>query len=139
MENHLPPLSVLETALYADDLEAAKRFWRKVMGLALIAEVPGRHLFFRIGAQVLLIFRAEATLVPPKADSRLPVPPHGARGPGHFCMAAASKDIDIWRNHLETNGIQIEADFTWPQGGRSIYFRDPAGNSVEIADPAIWG
>lgn len=139
MENHLPPLTVLETALYADDLDAAKHFWREVIGLELMAEMPGRHLFFRIRAQMLLIFRAEATLVPPKADSRLPVPPHGARGPGHFCMAAASGHIDVWRKRLEANGIQIESDFTWPQGGRSIYFRDPAGNSIEIADPAIWG
>jgi hypothetical protein len=26
----------------------------------------------------------------------------------------------------------------WPGGGRSIYFRDPAGNSVELGTPAIW-
>jgi len=29
-------------------------------------------------------------------------------------------------------------DFEWPQGGRSIYFRDPAGNSLEFAEPRIW-
>ena len=34
--------------------------------------------------------------------------------------------------------IAIEADFTWPGGGRSIYFRDPAGNCLELAEPAIW-
>lgn len=139
MEQDLPPLTVLETALYVDDLEAATAFWRDVIGLSLIAEVPGRHAFFRIGGQVLLLFKADATLTPPKPDARLPVPPHGTSGPGHFCMAASSESIDIWRNHLEAKGIQIEADFIWPQGGRSIYFRDPAGNSIEIADPAIWG
>ena len=31
-----------------------------------------------------------------------------------------------------------EADFAWPGGGRSVYVRDPAGNSIEFADPAIW-
>ena len=35
--------------------------------------------------------------------------------------------------------VEIEAEFEWPQGGRSIYFRDPAGNSVEFAEPRIWG
>jgi hypothetical protein len=35
--------------------------------------------------------------------------------------------------------VAIEADFEWPKGGRSIYFRDPAGNSVEFAEPRIWG
>ena len=26
----------------------------------------------------------------------------------------------------------------WPNGARSLYFRDPAGNSVEIAEPRLW-
>ena len=30
------------------------------------------------------------------------------------------------------------ADFQWPNGARSIYFRDPAGNSIEIAEPRLW-
>lgn len=131
-------LGTLESALYAEDLEAAARFWTGVIGLAEIGRVPGRHVFFRCGAQVLLVFRSDATRQPPKADARLPVPPHGATGPGHFCMAAAPGDIDAWRAHLETAGVGIEADFIWSQGGRSLYFRDPAGNSIEIADPAIW-
>ena len=40
--------------------------------------------------------------------------------------------------HLEGAGIAIEADFEWPGGGRSLYVRDPAGNSVEFAEPRIW-
>lgn len=133
-----PLLGTLETALYAEDLEAAARFWSGVIGLSEIAHQPGRHAFFRCGAQVLLVFRASATQIPPRADARLPVPPHGTSGPGHFCMAAAENTLDSWRNHLKSHEIEIEADFIWPQGGRSIYFRDPAGNSIEIADPAIW-
>ena len=135
-----PPslLGTLESALYAEDLDAAARFWTGVIGLPEIARVPGRHVFFRCGAQVLLVFRAEATRQPPKAGARLPVPPHGSDGAGHFCMAACPGDLDAWRAHLEAAGIGIEADFIWPQGGRSLYFRDPAGNSIEIADPAIW-
>ena len=43
------------------------------------------------------------------------------------------------RTHLEKQGIYIEADFEWPDGGRSIYFRDPAGNCLEFAEPRIWG
>lgn len=128
----------LESALYVDDLEAARRFWTEIIGLSQIASLPGRHVFFRCGAQVLLVFCAKATREPPAENARLPVPPHGADGPGHFCMAARPDSFDAWRAHLERSGIGIEADFIWPQGGRSLYFRDPAGNSIEIADPAIW-
>lgn len=137
-----PVLGTLESALYADDLDAATAFWRDIIGLIPIQTVPDRHVFFRITnmprPQILLIFRADATEQPPSPDAKLPVPPHGARGPGHFCMAAAPNNLDAWRAHLTAHGIAIEADFHWPNGARSLYLRDPAGNSVELADPAIW-
>lgn len=143
MEHSAPSLlGTLETALYAQDLPAATAFWQDVMGMELITAAPGRHAFFRITddprPQVLLIFRAEATEIPPAPDARLPVPPHGARGPGHFCLAVAPDQLDGWRTHLLRHGIEIEADLHWPNGARSVYFRDPAGNSIELADPTIW-
>ncbi|AYF01110.1 glyoxalase/bleomycin resistance/extradiol dioxygenase family protein [Paracoccus yeei] len=138
MDQTPPLLGTLESALYALDLEAAAAFWTGIIGLEEIGRAPDRHVFFRCGAQVLLVFDPTATIHPPKPDARLPVPPHGAKGQGHFCMAAEGAHLDAWRAHLEGHGIEIEADFTWPQGGRSLYFRDPAGNSIEIADPGIW-
>ena len=137
-----PLLGTLETALYAEDLDAACDFWTRLIGLELITRVPGRHAFFRTAhtpyPQVLLVFDPNATAAAPAPDAKLPVPPHGATGPGHACLAVAPETLDLWRAHLEGCGIGIEADFHWPQGGRSIYFRDPAGNSIELADPAIW-
>jgi predicted enzyme related to lactoylglutathione lyase len=35
--------------------------------------------------------------------------------------------------------VAIEKIVDWPGGGRSLYFRDPAGNSLELATPRIWG
>lgn len=66
-------------------------------------------------------------------------PPHGASGAGHVCFSASTKELEGWRKHLGGHGIAIEADFEWPGGGCSIYCRDPAGNSVEFAEPRIWG
>lgn len=137
-----PLLGTLETALYADDLAAARAFWTDIMSLDEITHVPGRHAFFRTALhplpQVLLVFCADATARPPRPDAKLPVPPHGAHGPGHVCLAVAPAALDDWRAYLEAAGIAIEADFRWPGGARSLYFRDPAGNSIELADPAIW-
>jgi catechol 2,3-dioxygenase-like lactoylglutathione lyase family enzyme len=67
------------------------------------------------------------------------VPPHGAEGQGHVCFRASAEAIANWRSKLKDLGITIEADFEWPGGGRSIYFRDPAGNCLELAEPKIWG
>jgi len=138
-----PLTAILETILYARDLTAARAFYSDVLELDVYAEVKDRHIFFKLERQMLLIFNPDATERPP-ASGALPVPPHGTRGPGHVCFGATAKEIDQWRRRLEAANVGIEADFVWPAKsealrGRSIYFRDPAGNSVEIAEPRIWG
>lgn len=133
----LRPAGVLETVLYASDLAAAEAFYTQVLGLELYSRAPPRQLFYRCGDGMLLIFNPDITEQPP-VSTALPVPPHGGHGPGHACFRATALEIDHWRAHLTAKGIAIESDFTWPSGGRSIYFRDPAGNSLEFAEPKIW-
>ena len=128
---------ILEAALYARDLDAAEEFYGGLLGLERVSRVGARHVFFRLGAGMVLIFNPEETEKSP-GNPKLPVPPHGARGPGHVCLAASGRDITLWRERLEAAGVAIEADFHWPNGARSIYFRDPAGNSIEIAEPHLW-
>lgn len=134
--NHLD--GILETALYVADLDAAERFYGEVLGMKRIARAEGRHVFFACGDGVLLLFNPEET-VRPSANPDMPVPTHGASGPGHACFRVKPVDLDAWRGHLEEAGIAIEADFRWPNGARSIYFRDPDGNSLEMAEPKLWG
>jgi catechol 2,3-dioxygenase-like lactoylglutathione lyase family enzyme len=134
----VPIEGILETALYVDDLKAAEDFYARVLELEIITRVEDRHAFFRCGAGVLLIFDPSATLEPSQT-AKLPVPAHGARGQGHACFRAAAEKLDAMRQRLEGAGIEIEADFRWPNGARSIYFRDPAGNSLECAEPGLWG
>jgi catechol 2,3-dioxygenase-like lactoylglutathione lyase family enzyme len=141
----MQPSAILESALYVTDLTAAEAFYSDVLGLERIAKVENRHVFFRCGAGVLLLFNAESTRQPPSPDAKLPVPPHGTVGQGHLCFAASAEEIERWKTRLEAKGIAVEADFEWPPkagettGGRSIYFRDPSGNSLEFAEPRIWG
>lgn len=135
----MQPTAILESALYVSDLDAAEGFYADLLGLKLLGKVDGRHVFFQCGSGVLLLFNAEATKVPPSADAKLPVPAHGTVGDGHLCFAASGDEIERWKAHLSAKGIEIESSFEWPQGGRSIYFRDPSGNSIEFAEPRIWG
>jgi catechol 2,3-dioxygenase-like lactoylglutathione lyase family enzyme len=132
-----PPALILESALYAADLDAAEAFYGGVLGLARIARGGGRHVFFRCGAGVLLVFNPSET---ERADpgAALAVPPHGARGPGHLAFAAEPLGLEAWRERLVAAGVAIESEVAWPRGGRSIYVRDPAGNSIEIAEARIW-
>lgn len=130
----MPPIRrVLETVLYADDLDAAERFYGDVLGLTLDSRKPGLFCFFRVGDGMLLVFR------PAASRASREVPAHGADGSGHVCFAVREDELDGWRPLLALRGIAIEHEQVWPRGGRSFYFRDPAGNSVELATPKIWG
>jgi catechol 2,3-dioxygenase-like lactoylglutathione lyase family enzyme len=128
------PLGVLETTLYVDDLDQAETFYTTVLGLELDSKEPGRHLFFRCGQGMLLVFNPTTT-----AASTGPVPAHGATGPGHVALAVDANELSAWDDRVESCGVDIEARVDWPGGGRSIYFRDPAGNSLELTTAAIWG
>jgi catechol 2,3-dioxygenase-like lactoylglutathione lyase family enzyme len=133
MEATLKIKAVVETAIYVDDLLAAETFYGTVLGLAVIAKEPRRHVFFQVGeASVLLAFLAETTL----REGRTP---HGAKGPGHFALGIETETLEAWRHKLQANGVAIEDEVTWPRGGKSIYFRDPSGNSVELITPGVWG
>jgi len=130
---------VLETCVYATDLAAAERFYADVLGLEAFARVAGRHVFFRCGAGVFLVFNPDATSASPTGAGSTVVPPHGARGPGHAAFAVPAAELARWRATLADHGVPVEAEVTWPGGGQSVYVRDPAGNSIELATTAVWG
>ncbi len=66
------------------------------------------------------------------------LPAHGTRGATHIAFAIAESDRDAWRAHLQSHGIAIEYETSWTNGGWSLYFRDPAGNSLDLATPRLW-
>ena len=82
---------------------------------------------------MLLLFDPEAAAPQPRG------PPHGATGPATPASPSPEGDLDAWKERLQAHGVAIEHEQAWPRGGRSLYFRDPAGNSLELATPRIWG
>ncbi len=130
---HLKIQSVLETCLYVDDLEAAAHFYGQVLGLEEFSREAGKFVFYRLGEGMLLIFNPEAS-----RGGAHDLPDHGASGVEHVAFAVEEEALDAWRTHLEGLGVAIELDHLWPHGRRSLYFRDPAGHSLELASKGLW-
>jgi len=126
--------SIMETCLYVDDLPAAETFYHHVLGLTCQQRDPGRHIFFQCGDQMLLLFIAAATNC---RNSEVPL--HGSHGPGHIAFRVEANELSQWQEHLVKHQVRIEQTVQWPHGGTSIYFRDPAGNSLELVTSEVWG
>lgn len=87
---------------------------------------------------VLLIFDPSKSDKPGRG-----VPSHGPRGAGHIALRIEESQYDSWKKQLSTFGVGIEQEVDWAteesfRPGRSIYCRDPYGNSVELITANIW-
>ncbi|MCC6676885.1 MAG: VOC family protein [Phycisphaerales bacterium] len=123
-----------ETVLYGPDLDAMAAFYTGALGLRQVSRNADRGVVFRITADsVLIAFNPGETTKPHEV-----VPSHGATGPGHIAFTIPREDLDAWRDHLTGAGLAIEREVTWPTGARSLYVRDPAGNSVELLAGEVW-
>jgi catechol-2,3-dioxygenase len=127
-----PPhlLRVLETAVYhnGEQTDAVRGFYEDVLGLRPVSQWE-RGAAFRVGDSVYLVFDREKT-----THQRLP---HGASGSGHVCFLTPPEEYERWKEHLTRAAVAIveEADY---DGLRSLYFKDPAGNMLEIAEGDMW-
>ena len=126
-------VGVLETALYHDsaEREAVGRFYGEVLGLPRVAGWQD-GIAFRIGGGVLLLFDRGHL-----AQRAGPIADHGTSGPGHACLQAGRDEYERWRELIESAGVEVVHDHDWG-GMRSFYFKDPAGNLLEIADGDLW-
>jgi catechol 2,3-dioxygenase-like lactoylglutathione lyase family enzyme/ribosomal protein S18 acetylase RimI-like enzyme len=128
---------VLETALYCDRLEQTSQFYRDVLGFKPHFEDARLVAFDAGGGTVLLLFRrGGSTAAVPLAGGT--IPPHDGTGPTHVALAVPAGDLEAWEAKLAAAGVTIDGRVSWERGGRSLYFRDPEGHSVELATPGIW-
>jgi catechol 2,3-dioxygenase-like lactoylglutathione lyase family enzyme len=126
-----PPLGVYETVLYAEDLDVVTAFYRDALRLRLVDSVDGLLASFRLAeGSMLLIFDPRSSSI-----SDRPAPSHGIAGPGHVAFSVNGADLGSWRTRLLDHGVAIERESTEPG---QLYFRDPAGNSVELVGGELW-
>ncbi len=137
-EAEFVPAGILETVVYCPDLQAARTFYEQVIGLRILSMDPDRHLFYKVGNSMLLVFNPAHTSETQVTIGGSPMPLHGATGPSHFAFQVQREQFDAIKGNLQQHGIAIESEIDWPGGGHSIYVRDPANNSVEFATRSLW-
>ncbi|WP_340102640.1 VOC family protein [Rhodohalobacter sp. 8-1] len=129
---------IAETCLYATDLEEAEQFYKKVLNLKVVMKEENRHVFFKCGESMLLVFNPEHTRNKQTDVDGNPVPLHGADGSVHIAFSVDPANFDTVKESIEAKNITIESEISWPNQSRSFYFRDPAGNSLEVITTNMW-
>lgn len=137
MPNQPKTQGVLETCLYAEDLNRAVEFYLAVLNFQVLVR-DDRLCAFETGRQrILILFQKNSTLQSVQLPGGV-VPPHDGHGPAHLAFAIAAHDYDAWLAHLRQLNLGIESEMHWPLGGRSVYFRDPDQHLVELVTPGVW-
>ncbi len=137
MELRIGP--VLESALYVDDLSRSVEFYQRVLGFKATSEPTGRMCALDVTPdQVLLLFKkgasVEATVTPFGT-----IPPTDGDGSLHVAFSIPESEFEAWRNNLRESGVEIESIVSWPEGGRSLYFRDPDSHAIELKTSNWYG
>jgi glyoxalase family protein len=120
------------TAIVAD-LDRTTAFYRDVLGLALVDEGtndddPDARLFWFGDAA-----GTPGTLVSFMEYPQLDEAREGRGGVHHFAFQVGSADEQVaWRDYLRSRGVPCSEIFERGRF-RSIYFRDPDRNLLEIA------
>ena len=128
---------VFETHLNVANLERSAQFYEQVLGLSPLSRDDRLYAYDCGPRSVLLLFARGAT----SETARLPggeIPPHEGFGRLHFALAVRAEDLGAWEERLAAEGVAVEGRMNWPRGGKSLYFRDPDGNLVELATPGLW-
>jgi catechol 2,3-dioxygenase-like lactoylglutathione lyase family enzyme len=113
------------TVIFVRDLGAMRRFYQDILGFELIRELSPRWLEYRIGPNTL------ALAVPGLTAKDAPVPPRSAAL--QLAFRVDRDAVDACAAELQRQGIALVAPPTdQPFGHRTLFFRDPDGNLLEI-------
>jgi catechol 2,3-dioxygenase-like lactoylglutathione lyase family enzyme len=113
------------TVLFARDLPAMRRFYADVMRFEVYYELADFWIEFRVGGNILALAR-------PGIVVRDETPPSGTASV-QLAFRVRAEEVDAAEAALREQGIAIVAaatDQRW--GHRTMFFRDPDGNLLEI-------
>jgi len=113
------------TVVFARDLAAMRRFYQDVLHFPVERELGSEWTEYRIGANILVLAR------PHIAKDDAPTPKGSASL--QLAFRVAPPDVSRCEEELKAAGVDILRPATdQPWGHRTLFFRDPDGNILEI-------
>jgi len=104
------------------DIDAARRFYADVLGLAERTDRPDfgfAGAWFDLGGQQVHLL--EVAEMPPGASSQ------------HFAIRV--DDLDAAAAAVEAKGVAVHRSEPIRNAGRQAFFTDPSGNGIELNQP----
>jgi catechol 2,3-dioxygenase-like lactoylglutathione lyase family enzyme len=113
------------TVIFARNLPAMRRFYEQVMAFAIYREMGPQWIEYRAGASLLVLTQRGLLFDDPP-------PPEGALSL-QLAFRVAPQEVDACAQALRARGVPIVKEPTdQPWGHRTLFFRDPDGNVLEI-------
>ncbi len=121
------PLSFHHLAIQCADLEASERFYREVLGLAVLRRWPreeggDRSVWLSLGDGAFLAL--ERALEPPAAQAWR----DGKPGLHLLSLRIPRAERRAWEERLEASSVPVVHRTRW-----TLFFHDPEGNRVGLS------
>ena len=124
------PSEMVNVRYMVDDVEAALAFYTKFLDFKVLTSfVPAFADVARGNLRLLLSG--------PTSSAARPMPDGTKPGPGGWNrIHLITEDFDGEVTRLKTEGVRFRNDVVTGPGGRQILVQDPAGNLIELFQPA---
>jgi catechol 2,3-dioxygenase-like lactoylglutathione lyase family enzyme len=115
------------TVIFVRDMAAMRRFYADVLGFPLIRELSPRWIEYRVGPNTLALAMPGGS----RTAGDAPIPNGTAALQLAFKVAPA--EVDLCADELVRHGVAlVEPPKDQPFGHRTLFFRDPDGNLLEV-------
>ena len=124
------PDELVNVRYMVDDVDEAVAFYTARLGFTVLSNAAPAFADVRRGSLRLLLSGPKSSAGRPMPDGRTPEP--GGWNRIHFMVDDIAAEVE----RLRAAGLTFRNDVVTGPGGRQILLEDPAGNVIELFQPA---